>query len=506
MEGAHEVVVHGEWRRHPDVHGLEAGLLRLALRLRDQKATVAPAQPGPFRVAFRLGAGDATHGTSLRLTLQGAGLTNLLAWLGRVTAGLPLSGTLQRFRAQNRNRQMRISRVEIDGETCFDFAHRHGAYSADFARKHARLGINIVGFLTADLGVGESARCMVRAADAAGLPTALVPLKLHCKNPQGDTTYASRLQGENPNPVNIVHLDPPAMRDVDHHHGASFRAGKYTIGYWAWELPEFPDGWMNAFEYVHEVWCPSEFVRQAIALKSPVPVIAMPHAIRFARPEEATDALRRRFGLPADTYLFLFLYDLNSYSARKNPAAVIEAFRASGLAGRGAALVVKVHNVGGNEADLADLREAVADLPGTVILTDTLSRHDVYRLEAACDCFVSLHRSEGFGLAIAECMYLGKPVIATDWSATAEFLDATNGAPVRCQLVTLERSHGPYAKGQTWAEPDAGHAAEWMKRLFEDRSLGERLGAAARRTIEERFSPEAIGARYRRRLEVIASW
>ncbi len=506
MDGDHEIVVHGDWRPHPETRGLETGPLRLGLRLLHQQAIVAPATDGPFNVRFVVRSGEGSGGLPLRLALYGAGLTNLLAWLGRITTGWPLCGGLQRFRAQRRNRQLRVTRVEIDGETAFDFSQRHGAYSAAFARKHVRLGINIVGFLTADLGVGESARCMVRAADAAGLPSALVPLKLNCKNPQGDRTFSARLQEQNPNPVNIVHLDPPAMRDIDHHHGAAFRAGKYNIGYWAWELPEFPDGWMNAFETVHEVWCPSEFVRQAIALKSPVPVLAMPHAIRFARPTTPIPELRAHFGLPASDYLFLVLYDLNSYSVRKNPTAVLDAFRLSSLAGRGASLAIKVHNVAGNEADLAALREAVADLPGTVVISDTLSRDDVYALEAACDCFVSLHRSEGFGLAVAECMYLGKPVIVTDWSATAEFVDATNGAPVRCRLVPLERSHGPYAKGQIWAEPDAAHAAEWMQRLFRDRDLGSRLGSAAQRTIAERFSPEAIGARYRRRLEVIASW
>jgi glycosyltransferase involved in cell wall biosynthesis len=123
-----------------------------------------------------------------------------------------------------------------------------------------------------------------------------------------------------------------------------------------------------------------------------------------------------------------------------------------------------------------------------------------------CDCFVSLHRSEGFGLAIAESMYLGKPVIATDWSASAEFLNATNGCPVRAETVVLDRNHGPYAKGQTWAAPDVAHAAEWMQRLHADRALGVRLGAAGRATIERDFSPAAIGARYRRRLEAIAGW
>jgi glycosyltransferase involved in cell wall biosynthesis len=119
---------------------------------------------------------------------------------------------------------------------------------------------------------------------------------------------------------------------------------------------------------------------------------------------------------------------------------------------------------------------------------------------------MSLHRSEGFGLAVAESMFLGKPVIATDWSATTEFLNETNGCPVRARLVTLEQNHGPYAKGQIWANPDIDHAAEWMRKLATDSALCARLGVAARSTIEEKFAPPSIGTRYRRRLEAIACW
>jgi glycosyltransferase involved in cell wall biosynthesis len=232
----------------------------------------------------------------------------------------------------------------------------------------------------------------------------------------------------------------------------------------------------------------------------------MPHSIGFTPPTAPIGELRARFRLPADKFLFLTLFDLNSYSARKNPRAVIDAFRQSGLAGNGAALVVKVQNVKGNEADFAALQSSVRDLPGTVLLTDTLSRADIYALEAACDCFVSLHRSEGFGLAVAECMLLGKPVISTDWSATAEFVTRENGCPVRTRLATLEQNHGPYAKGSIWADPDPAHAADYMRTLFTDRALAQRLGAAARETIQARFSPAVIGARYRRRLECIATF
>ena len=492
------VILRGEFR--PDPGAGDGAAVGLTCRVNGAwAAELRSPAPGPFELRLPLPSNPA-HSPRLTLHLEGVGRTNALAWLGRVT-GL---GPLQRFRAQARNRQLRITTLSTaEGEIIFDFSVRLAPCSAAFLRRHTRLGINLAGFLTADLGVGESARCMVRAADAAGIPAALVSLKLPCKNRLGDQTYAARLQDANPHPVNIVHLDPPASPDLDHYHGRAFRAGKHTIAYWAWELPEFPDAWLPQFAFFDEVWCPSEFVRTAIAAKSPVPVLTMPHAIAFAPP--AGDA-RARFGLPAGAFVCLCLYDLNSYSERKNPRAAIAAFRQSGLGAHGAVLVVKGQNAAGNAADFAALQDALRDLPGAILLSETLSRADVYLLESACDCFVSLHRSEGFGLAVAECMALGKPVLSTNWSATAEFVHAGNGCPVDYTLTTLARSHGPYSKGQVWAEPDVGHAADWLRRLAADRALGATLGAAARTTIATQFSPEVIGARYRRRLEAIAAF
>lgn len=501
IAGVASLELRGTFRPHPEARGIELGPPTLEVRIDGTLIhRFDRLEPGPFSFRFSLSESQARRGVHLTLHLNGVGMTNFLAWLGRVS-GL---GPLQRFRAQNKNRQLRIATLTTSaGETIFDFSSRLAPYSLAFARRHVRQEVNIVGFLTADLGIGESARCMIRAADAVGIATALVPLKLHCKNQQGDRTYEARLQDANPHRVNIVHIDPPASRDIEYHHGRAFFAGKYSVGYWAWELMEFPDAWVPSFEFFHEIWTPSDFTREAIAMKSPVPVITMPHAISFDRPE---GDFRPKFGLPPDKFLFLFLYDLNSYSARKNPEAAIAAFRASGLAGQGAALVIKVQNAAENPEDFAALQEAVRDLPNTVLITGTLSRREIYELESACDGFVSLHRSEGFGLAVAECMYLGKPVISTDWSATAEYVTLANGCPVRCQLVPIEKNHGPYGKGQLWADPDIAHAAEWMQRLFSDRALVARLGAAARATIETRFSPAAIGARYRRRLESIATF
>jgi len=502
MADVETVVIKGEFRPHPSARGVEHGFPTLAVLVDGRiAAQFAPSKPGPWETTVKLEAQLALRGSTVCLQLYGTAFTNALAWLGRVTQ-FPL---LQRYRAQNKNRQVRVFAITAgSGEPIYDFSKRESPYCAEFGRIHSRTGMNIVGFLTADLGIGESARCMVKAADAEGIPIALVPLKLNCKNRMGDLTYADRLQDGNPYGANVIHIDPPVARDIDHHHGPEFMRDRFNVGYFAWELPEFPDSWMSSLDHFDEIWCPSDFVRESIALKAPMPVLTMPHAISFARPTEECAVLRARFGLPADKFLFLCLFDLNSYTARKNPRAVIAAFRASGLASEGAALVLKVHNAESNPGDFAALNESIRDLPGTVVLNGTYSRSDIYALEAACDCFVSLHRSEGFGLAVAECMYLGKPVISTGWSATAEFLNRDNGFPVRYSLVTLTENNGPYTKGSHWADPDVAHAGEQMRKVMSDRELALNLGAAARETIETRFSPAVIGARYRKRLAAIA--
>jgi glycosyltransferase involved in cell wall biosynthesis len=502
MSDVGTIVLKGENRPFPGVRWPERGFPGMEVFLDGKSvASVANQAAGPWEARIALERGSALKGSVLYLVLHGVGFTNALAWLGRVTRLGPLQG----YRAQNRNRQLRLLSIESDlGEQIYDFSKRESPYSTAFARAHSRTGMNIVGFLTADLGIGESARCMVRAADAASIPTALVPLKLNCRNRLGDLTYQARLQESNPYGANVFHIDPPVARDIDHHHGPEFRRNKYNIGYFAWELPEFPDSWMPSLDYFDEVWCPSNFVRESMALRALYPVVTMPHSISFERPTAERAALRARFGLPAERFLFLTLFDLNSYTARKNPRAVIEAFRGSGLAGDRAGLVIKVQNAEANPSDFAALAEAVRDIPGTVILSETLARSDVYALEAACDAFVSLHRSEGFGLAVAECMFLGKPVISTDWSATAEYLSAGNGYPVRYSLVELTENHGPYSRGSRWADPDVGHASELMRRVVANPSEAAAIGAAARRTIEERFSPAVVGLRYKRRLEAIA--
>lgn len=439
--------------------------------------------------------------TRVEIELIGVGWTNFLAWFGRIV-GLREYWPVGRYRRQQLNRRLRLSRIVADDEVVFDF-QRDPALAPQLRHRPQPTGINIVGWFRATLGVGESARCMARACDAAKLPTSLLDLRLNCLNPPDDDTFTARLRELPEHDVNVFHVDPPVSDQIDHHHGPELRHDRYNIAYWAWELPEFPDAWVRYCSSFDEIWCPSEFVRAAIAPKVPLPVHVMPHAIEI--PSVTGDG-HDRFGLPRDRFLFLFVYDLNSYQERKNPLAVIDAYRRAFPGEGGVGLVIKTQNRERHPEAFARLEDALRGLQHAKLIAQTLSRADVHLLESTCDAFVSLHRSEGFGLSVAECMLLGKPVISTDWSATAEFVDETCGCPVRCQLVELKETHGPYAKGQIWAEPDVAHAAEWMRRLVDDPALARRLAAAARERIQQRFAPAVIGARYQRRLATFTLW
>ena len=499
------LVIDGELRPDGDVREASG---RLGLELRVGGRTLGRIFPeeGSFTWRTRLPEHTRQAPVRIELRLLGAFGTNMLAFLGRVFASAPFARRWQAYRLQPKNKRLRIRRLAAGDETIADFNTSASAFDIRFITRHANVGLNLVGWFNAALGVGESVRCAARAAQAAGIPHALVPLKLYCKAAQAEHEFDDRLQEANPYPVNVIHVDAPQTRDIDHHHGLAFSRGKHTIGYWAWELPEFPDGWVRHFAHVDEVWAPSHFARDAIAAKAPVPVFTMPHAIELHVPD--TRGARAALGLPEDRFLFLFIYDLNSYAERKNPRAVLKAFRhAFGTHGRrDVGLVLKAHGISGNEHDLQNLREAIADLEGCTLITDTLPRDRITLLQAACDSFVSLHRSEGFGLSVAESMFLGKPVISTDWSATAEFVNAENGCPVRASLVQLTRNHGPYTKGQRWAEPDIEHAAWHMRRLADDAGLRTRLGTAAAATIRRDFSPQRIGSLYAERLRAMALW
>jgi glycosyltransferase involved in cell wall biosynthesis len=276
----------------------------------------------------------------------------------------------------------------------------------------------------------------------------------------------------------------------------------YTIGCWAWELAKFPDNWKSSFAFVQEVWTASRFAYDAISPATTKPVLLMPAAVAVPLPEPG---LRRSdFGLPDDKFIFYFSFDFRSYASRKNPLAVVAAFRrAFPDRAANAFLVLKTIGSAWRAEGRDNLIEAIGDDPRILMIDCELTRPRSIALLALSDCFVSLHRSEGFGRGPAEAMLLGKPVIVTDYSGTRDFATRETALPVGYELMPVGTEEYPGAKGQVWAEPDIEEAAASMRKIVDDAALAERLGKAGRARIRELYGPEIVGARYVERLEAI---
>jgi len=363
-------------------------------------------------------------------------------------------------------------------------------------------GVNIIGYVRSEHGVGESSRRCATAALAAGLKFTMYDYNQGNPNRLEDVTFEKYISRTNPYRINVIHVNADQMPVLYRSVGSGFFRDHYNIGFWHWELPEFPDEWLGSFALLDEIWAPTEFVVRAVSEKSPIPVVRMPHAIDFRITGELS---RASLGLPENEFLFLTMYDLSSFQARKNPQAVIRAFHEAFPDRCGVKLVVKTQNSHHHPNELRELQEFIAEYPGIIHIDRTMTRQEVYELENLCDCFVSLHRSEGFGLGLAESMFLGKPVIGTDWSANTDFMNNQNSCPVDYNLVKLQQSYGPYAAGQLWADPDEHHAAHYMKRLVEDEAWRREIGRRGEQTIKTEYSPKVVGEMYRKRFKYIGA-
>ncbi|MBY9078068.1 glycosyltransferase family 4 protein [Paenibacillus sp. HN-1] len=376
--------------------------------------------------------------------------------------------------------------------------YRHTRYPFIALDSGRERGINLIGYTRTENGVGEACRMAARAIQTAGIPFGMVHIPLNGAQSE-DRSWSHMEMTDSRHSTNLMYINADSITGVYHRLGWNFFAGNTNIALWHWELPEFPNTWSSSFEMLDEVWAPSRFVQQAIQEISPIPVIRMPHAVHVEVPQWSG---RSYFGLPAGKFLFLSMYDTWSFQERKNPQAAIEAFRkAFPLPDSGAGLVLKVNNANSMPEQLEQLKRSLVGIPNIYLIEVSLSRPEINALIHSVDCFVSLHRSEGFGIVLAEAMYLGKPVIGTLWSGNTDFMNAGNSCGVSCQLVELDQSYGPYTKGQRWAEPDVEQAAYFMRRLVSDAEWRNKVASKGQYTIQTEFSPMKVGTMIKKRLE-----
>lgn len=358
-------------------------------------------------------------------------------------------------------------------------------------------GVNVCGYLSDESGLGSAARGYVRGLRAAGVPVALRDVSVLSVNRSEAGEFPPH--NEHPHDVNLICVNADQHFLVMSQDPAFFQ-GRYNIGIWAWELSRFPREWHNRFRYYDELWVGSSFIANALAPVSPIPVIRIPPAL--AAPVDASRQRGRRLmRARAGETIFLFIFDFHSYGERKNPMAVLEAFLQAFKPDEPARLVLKCVNPKADRGGFDSL-EAQRGSARVTILSDYMPRRSMADLMAGCDCYVSLHRSEGTGLTLMEAMAAGRPTIATDWSGNTDFMDSTNSYPVPYQLVELDRDIGPYRRGEVWAEPSVPEAAEIMRYVFEHPREAAAKGRAARQAMQA-YTEEAVALEIAARLRSV---
>lgn len=373
------------------------------------------------------------------------------------------------------------------------------------ARQAGRAGgVNLCGYLRTESGVGAAGRGYARALQAAGVPVALVDLSAISGNRAQDDSLT--LGGAQPiYDVNLVCVDVDLHYAMLAQMGEDFLADRYTIGVWWWELPRFPEKWADRFAYYDEIWTGTSFVAEALAPVAPLPVVHMPPALAM---DPRGDRARGRQRLDvSDEMVYLYIFDVHSHLARKNPHAAVEAFVRAFAADERAKLVLKSVNGDADHAGMAGLYAQIAAYgrEHQIAVYDgywpAAALHD---LMAACDAYLSLHRAEGAGLTIADALIQGKPVIATGWSGNMDFMTPFNSYPVAYDLVTLQENAGPYRAGEEWAEPCVDDAAAQMVAVYTDRVTAQARGSQAQADMAATFAPAVVGERTRQRLDAIA--
>ena len=358
------------------------------------------------------------------------------------------------------------------------------------------LGVNLAGYLDATVGVGEAARHVGDALRAAGV--AVAPLALRSRAASRDGPAPAPLAGAAAHPVTIVCANPDGMTGARDELGPAAFEGRHVVGLWWWEVAALPQRWLRAFDLVDEVWVASRFVADLLAAISPVPVVHLPLAV----PEPvAADVGRAQLGLP-EGFLFGFVFDYSSVVARKNPLGLIEAFARAfpGDADDEPSLVLKTLGGERHEREHRELLAAAAGHPRVVVVDRHLPAAEKNALIRALDCYVSLHRSEGFGLTIAEAMLLGTPVIATDYGGSRDLVTPFNALLVDARPVAIGPGHDPYPAHGEWAQPDLDHAAAQMRALREDPQAARARAQRARSDVLARHAPAAAGRAMAQRL------
>jgi glycosyltransferase involved in cell wall biosynthesis len=363
-------------------------------------------------------------------------------------------------------------------------------------RGRGKDGVDVIGSLNSEHGLGEAGRLLVEALATTSEKISTIsysPVGVRGRHPfEPDNVSENR--------ATVVALNPEQTRDLWNMYGTQFRKDRYVIGQWFWELEIAPSWYKSAFgeRLIDELWAPTRFIEQMLlkSVPSHIPVHYMP--LPFVAPKIDPNFSIENLGLER-RFTFLFTFDFGSVMKRKNPGAVIAAFKKN----EGPQLIVKSINGRIRQKEYEALLWSCDDRKDIFLIDEYFDNDKNAALIATCDCYVSLHRSEGLGLTLAEAMLLEKPVIATNYSGNLDFMNTETGFLVPWEYTEVGQDAAAYPSHAKWAEPNIDAASEYMRYVYCNPATSSDIGKRARQHIETHFSPHVTGAKMASRLREV---
>jgi glycosyltransferase involved in cell wall biosynthesis len=358
-------------------------------------------------------------------------------------------------------------------------------------------GVDFYSFADLVTGLGTSSRGFASALSSANVPTHFQSVRFICPDAvmvdHGFVSDARRFL------VTFEHANADMTMALERRLGPELATAGYRIAMWYWELAAFRPDWIHCAEHYDEIWVGSTFGRRAVQAVTKVPVHVVPPPVTANDGDGAR--ARRDWGIPDTAFVFLYVFDYSSYVDRKNPLCLIDAYLSEFGDDSRYRLVLKVSYGRAGEESLRAIAETCSRHDTVCIVDAILPDDDLDDLYAMADCYVSPHRSEGFGLTVAEQMLRGCPVIATDYGATTDFVNPEVAYPLAFRLMEIESDQGPYPAGYVWANPLQDRLAELMRQVVDDADGATRKAAAAKRAIGTSYNVGTRGQDVRARLE-----
>jgi glycosyltransferase involved in cell wall biosynthesis len=348
-------------------------------------------------------------------------------------------------------------------------------------------GFNLIGYATSPMGLGEDLRSFAAMLNHLSIPFSVIDIPTDVKG-LVDVSWSHMTTHDYE--TSVFFMSAMECQNLARVHPQLFSQPKRKIGYFLWELPDFPSQHIAALKLVDHIWCPTRFVQQAFFAKSRQLTLNLPLPVLQHSPTGRN--FRKELKVPTKAFLCMYMFDLHSTLGRKNPHGILRVFLKFAEKQPNAYLVLKIsrwQNLGPQALSW------IPQHPRIKVIQETLSPGQLTDLYKSANCYMSLHRSEGFGRTLVEALQNGLHVISTDFSGTQDYLTPQNALLVNWQRAEVGVNDYPnLTEPSWWAEPDEQTALQQLELAYERAKKGPNTQGQIDGAL---FMPEALASKYR---------